>query len=60
MNYDLVTYTDKVPDAGETFQANTFENHLGGKGLNESLACARLSKDSATKVRTVEIGRAHV
>lgn len=53
LNYDLVTYTDKVPDAGETFQANTFENHLGGKGLNESLACARLSKDSATKVRTV-------
>lgn len=47
LNYDLVTYTDKVPEAGETYKANSFENHLGGKGLNESLACARLSKKSA-------------
>lgn len=43
LNYDLVTYTDKVPDAGETYAANSFENHLGGKGLNEALACARLA-----------------
>lgn len=50
LNYDLVTYTDKVPDAGETFQANTFENHLGGKGLNESLACARLSKKETVRM----------
>ncbi|OVF07786.1 putative ribokinase [Clavispora lusitaniae] len=41
LNYDLVTYTDKVPEAGETFQANAFENHHGGKGLNEALACAK-------------------
>lgn len=50
LNYDLVTYTDRVPDAGETFSANSFENHLGGKGLNESLACARLAQ-KGTKVR---------
>lgn len=43
LNYDLVSYTDNVPQAGETFQANSFETHLGGKGLNEALACARLS-----------------
>lgn len=43
LNYDLVTFTDKVPAGGETYKANSFENHLGGKGLNESLACARLS-----------------
>lgn len=51
LNYDLVTYTDIVPDGGETVQANAFENHLGGKGLNESIAVARLSKD--TKVRMI-------
>lgn len=43
LNYDLVTYTKKVPEAGETYQAHAFETHLGGKGLNEALACARLS-----------------
>lgn len=42
LNYDLVTYTDKVPAGGETFLANSFENHLGGKGLNEAIATSRL------------------
>lgn len=53
LNYDLVTYTDKVPEAGETFQANAFENHLGGKGLNEALACARLSTQNVRMVGNV-------
>lgn len=53
LSYDLVTYTNKVPDAGETFQANTFENHLGGKGLNETLACARLSQVTGDGVRMI-------
>lgn len=52
LNYDLVTFTNKVPGPGETFQANTFENHLGGKGLNEALACARLSL-GGTSVRMI-------
>lgn len=43
LNYDLVTYTDKVPAGGETYQATSFENHLGGKGLNEALATSRLT-----------------
>lgn len=42
LNYDLVTYTNRVPEGGETAQANSFENHLGGKGLNEAIAVARL------------------
>ncbi|GEQ72065.1 hypothetical protein JCM33374_g5751 [Metschnikowia sp. JCM 33374] len=53
LNYDLVTFTDKVPEGGETFQANSFENHLGGKGLNETLACARLSQNGGSGVRMV-------
>lgn len=53
LNYDLVTFTDKVPEGGETFQANTFENHLGGKGLNEALACARLSPGGGSNFRMV-------
>ncbi|EGW32547.1 ribokinase [Spathaspora passalidarum NRRL Y-27907] len=44
LNYDIVTYTPIVPNAGQTVQANSFETHPGGKGLNEALACARLSE----------------
>lgn len=53
LNYDLVTYTDTVPAAGETTQANAFEKHLGGKGLNEALACARLMPRSQRLVRMI-------
>lgn len=53
LNYDLVTFTNKVPAGGETYQANSFENHLGGKGLNEALAAARLSSGATHKVRMV-------
>lgn len=53
LNYDLVTYTDKVPEGGETFQANGFENHLGGKGLNEALACAKLRGSQNTTVKMI-------
>lgn len=54
LNYDLVTYTNKVPGPGETYQAISFENHLGGKGLNEALAASRLSApNSTTNIRMV-------
>lgn len=43
LNYDLVTYTNKVLQGGETYQANSFETHVGGKGLNESIAVAKLT-----------------
>ncbi|QLG70217.1 hypothetical protein HG535_0A01550 [Zygotorulaspora mrakii] len=42
LNYDLVTYTDRMPLAGETIRANSFETHAGGKGLNQTIALARL------------------
>lgn len=53
LNYDLVTYTSKVPQAGETLAAHLFENHLGGKGLNEALATARLSKGPVRMIGNV-------
>lgn len=53
LNYDLVTYTAVIPESGETIQSNSFEKHLGGKGLNEALACARLRKTEKTNVRMV-------
>ncbi|KAF3905195.1 Ribokinase [Arthrobotrys entomopaga] len=44
LNTDLVTNTPRVPDAGETIQANSFATHFGGKGANQAIACARLSR----------------
>lgn len=54
LNYDLVTYTDRLPFAGETFRANSFETHAGGKGLNQTIAIAKLQQTgSSYSVRMV-------
>lgn len=47
LNYDLVTFTPRVPEAGETIKADVFEPHTGGKGFNEAIALARLLPSSA-------------
>lgn len=50
LNKDLVTRTSRVPAAGETLTANSFSTGSGGKGANQAVACARLSKhDSRSK-----------
>ncbi|VUG18975.1 RBK1 [Brettanomyces bruxellensis] len=46
LNLDLVTYTKEAPKAGETVQGDFFEEHLGGKGMNECIATARLSTEN--------------
>ncbi|KAM3161522.1 Ribokinase [Lachancea thermotolerans] len=54
LNYDLVTFTDRIPDAGETFRANKFETHAGGKGLNQTIAVSKLlSADQGVKVSMI-------
>lgn len=42
LNFDLVTFVNKAPQAGETIRANKFETHCGGKGLNQCIATAKL------------------
>ncbi|KAF3917992.1 Fructokinase-1 [Orbilia brochopaga] len=44
LNVDLVTNTPRVPEAGETIQAASFATYFGGKGANQTVACARLSR----------------
>jgi len=39
---DLVTYIDRMPDAGETVEAPEFEIGCGGKGANQAVAAAKL------------------
>lgn len=47
LNYDIVNFTDRVPQAGETLRGNTFETHAGGKGLNQTIALAKSKHTSA-------------
>ncbi len=44
MNTDLVTRTSRMPQAGETLTSQSFEVGYGGKGANQAVACARLSR----------------
>ena len=44
LNKDLVIRTSRVPEAGETITSESFATGSGGKGANQAVACARLSK----------------
>ena len=44
LNVDLVTRTSRVPDGGETLLSSAFDIGFGGKGANQAVACARLSR----------------
>lgn len=48
LNTDLVTRTPRVPSAGETLTAQSFSTGHGGKGANQAVACARLSRTAST------------
>lgn len=42
LNIDLVTYTSRVPGAGETVLGDRFVMGFGGKGANQAVMAARL------------------
>ncbi|PKS09646.1 hypothetical protein jhhlp_004265 [Lomentospora prolificans] len=44
LNVDVVTYVTRVPQGGETIAANGFHIGLGGKGANQAVACAKVSR----------------
>ncbi|KAF2279984.1 ribokinase-like protein [Westerdykella ornata] len=44
LNVDLVTRTQRVPVGGETLTSESFSIGYGGKGANQAVACARLSR----------------
>lgn len=47
LNVDLVIYTPRLPAGGETLTANEFQTHMGGKGANQAVACAKLSRSKS-------------
>ena len=42
LNVDFITRTPRLPKAGETLTATSFETGFGGKGANQAVACARI------------------
>ena len=44
LNADLVTTTPRIPSGGETLTASSFSTGSGGKGANQAVAAARLSR----------------
>jgi ribokinase len=44
LNMDLVMYTPRVPAGGETLTGSAFHTSFGGKGANQAVACAKLSR----------------
>ncbi len=51
LNMDLIMHTPRMPELGETILGGPFSQAEGGKGANQSVACARLGAE------VVHIGR---
>ncbi|KAG4439707.1 hypothetical protein IFR05_004785 [Cadophora sp. M221] len=46
LNTDLVSVTARVPSGGETLTGTSFHTGAGGKGANQAVAAARLSRSN--------------
>ena len=50
LNTDLITRTSRIPAAGETLISSSYRTGCGGKGANQAVACARLSRSEDSEV----------
>ena len=48
LNTDLITRTPRIPAAGETLISSSYSTGCGGKGANQAVACARLSRSKGS------------
>ena len=51
LNTDLVSVTARVPSGGETLTGTSFHTGPGGKGANQAVAAARLSRANPHKAK---------
>lgn len=56
LNVDFITRTSKLPAAGETLAAISFDTGFGGKGANQAVACARLAEDDVETLMVGNVG----
>ncbi|QGI85513.1 unnamed protein product [Fusarium fujikuroi] len=55
LNIDLVSYVPHHPLPGETITSSQFNVFPGGKGANQAVACAKLSRTSDLKSPSVDV-----
>ncbi|EFX03630.1 ribokinase [Grosmannia clavigera kw1407] len=65
LNMDLVSYVSHHPQPGETMMSSAFATSPGGKGANQAVACAKLSRrrnaaNTAEWNDTASMATAHV
>ncbi|TGJ78855.1 hypothetical protein E0Z10_g9901, partial [Xylaria hypoxylon] len=62
LNIDLVSYVSHHPLPGETMTSNSFAVSPGGKGANQAVACAKLSRsrDTSASASTSTHETAHI
>ncbi|KAK4622059.1 Ribokinase [Fulvia fulva] len=56
LNIDVVTRTSRVPAAGETLAAISFDTGFGGKGANQAVAAARLAGEDVNVRMVGQVG----
>ncbi|RYC63632.1 hypothetical protein CHU98_g2576 [Xylaria longipes] len=60
LNIDLVSYVSHHPLPGETMTSNSFAVSPGGKGANQAVACAKLSRSRNASTATSTDESAHI
>ncbi|KAI3341834.1 Ribokinase-like protein [Ustulina deusta] len=60
LNIDLVSYVSHHPLPGETMTSNSFAVSPGGKGANQAVACAKLSRSRDPSPSTSADESAHI
>ncbi|KAI1738870.1 Ribokinase-like protein [Xylaria scruposa] len=60
LNIDLVSYVSHHPLPGETMTSNSFAVSPGGKGANQAVACAKLSRSHNASSGTSTDESAHI
>lgn len=53
LNVDLVSFTSRIPKAGETLTSDSFSTNWGGKGANQAVATASLGAGQGLVVKMV-------
>ena len=63
LNYDLIMIANRIPDGGESLQANEYSEALGGKGANAAIAtyrtCHKKPQESPADEAPVEQDEKH-